>query len=195
MADEQRPQHVVLIRHGATDWSDAKRHTGWADVPLNERGLRQGATLAPELLGWRFSAILCSPLERAVATARAAGFLDGVQLDPDLREWNYGNAEGLTSAEMRKHRPGWTLWRDGVEGGESLGDVAARADRVVARLRALDGDVAVFAHGHLLRVLAARWIGAEPSLAQYLSLDTAAISMLGWEHDWPSITLWNRTAS
>jgi broad specificity phosphatase PhoE len=191
MAGERRPRQVVLVRHGATDWSEAGRHTGWTDVYLNERGLAQASALVPALARWSFAAVVCSTLERAVATCARAAHLDAAQLDPDLREWNYGDYEGLTAAEIQAKRPGWSIWDDGVVGGETLQQLAGRADRVIARLRATDGDVAVFAHGHLLRVLAARWIGEPPRLAQHLNLSTASISVLAWEREWPSITLWN----
>jgi broad specificity phosphatase PhoE len=191
VAEQLRPRSVVLVRHGATDWSEAGRHTGWTDIPLNERGLQQASALAPALASWSFAAVLCSPLQRAVVTCDRAGQLAHAQLDPDLREWNYGDYEGMTSPEVQERRPGWSIWDDGVAGGETLEQVAARADRVIARLRGVDGDAAVFAHGHLLRILAARWIGEPPLLAQHLNLSTATISTLGWEHDWPSITLWN----
>jgi broad specificity phosphatase PhoE len=191
VAEHLRPRELVLVRHGATDWSEAGRHTGWTDVPLNDRGLRQASALAPVLARWSFATVLCSTLQRAVATCERAGMLDAAERDPDLREWHYGDFEGMTSAEIRELRPGWTLWDDGVEGGETIEQVAARADRAIARLRDTDGDAVVVAHGHLLRVLAARWIGQPPRLAQHLNLTTAAISTVGWEHDWPSITLWN----
>ncbi len=191
MAEDPNPRLVVLVRHGATDWSQAGRHTGRTDVALNADGLRQASTLGPRLAHWSFDAVLCSTLQRATTTCQRAGYLDAAQLDPDLREWHYGEYEGLTTAEIRERDPGWNLWADGVPNGETLEQVAERADRVVATLRGLRGNVAVFAHGHLLRVLAARWIDAPPLLAEHLNLSTATISTLGWEHDWPSITLWN----
>jgi broad specificity phosphatase PhoE len=191
VVDDLRPRQVVLVRHGATDWSQAGRHTGWTDIPLNADGLRQVNTLGPRLAQWSFDAVLCSPLQRAATTCERAGLSDGAHIDPDLREWNYGDYEGLTAAEIRERSPNWNLWANGVPGGETLAQVAERADRVVARLRAMSGDVAVFAHGHLLRVLAVRLIGQPPLLAQHLNLSTATVSTLSWEHEWPSITLWN----
>lgn len=185
---------MVLVRHGATDWSEAGRHTGWTNIPLNENGLRQADTLGPRLRDWSFDAVLCSPLRRAVTTCERAGLGAGVRLEPDLREWNYGDYEGLTTAEIRERNPGWTIWDRGVLNGESIETVAARADRVIDRIRAVSGDVVLFAHGHLLRVLAARWIGDAPRQAQHLTLSTATVSTLGWEHDWPAITLWNDAA-
>jgi probable phosphoglycerate mutase len=192
--DEYAPRRIVLVRHGSTDWSESGRHTGWTDIPLNADGMRQAATLGPRLAQWSFDAVLCSPLQRALTTCQLAGHGDGAEIDPDLREWNYGDYEGMTTAEIRAAKPDWILWNDGVRGGETLDQVAERADRVVARLRSLSGDVAVFAHGHLLRVLAARWLDRPPSLAQSFNLSTATISTLSWEHEWPSITLWNDAA-
>ncbi len=179
------------MRHGATDWSEAGKHTGWEDIPLNDEGLRQVGTLGPRLASWSFATVLCSPLQRATTTCERAGFREVAELVPDLREWNYGEYEGLTTAEIRERDPGWTLWDDGVPNGETLAEVGARADRVLAMLRDAHGDVAVFAHGHLLRVLAARWVASPPRLARHLNLSTASVSALAWEHDWPSITLWN----
>jgi probable phosphoglycerate mutase len=191
VAEGPRPRQVVLVRHGATDWSQEGRHTGWTDIPLNTEGLRQASTLCPRLASWSFDLVLCSTLQRAVATCERAGYREVAELDPDLREWNYGDYEGLTTSEIRRHEPRWTLWDEGVLNGETLSEVATRADRVIARLRGSDGDVAVFAHGHLLRVLASRWIEQGPHVARYLNLSTASLSVLAWEHDWPSITLWN----
>jgi broad specificity phosphatase PhoE len=191
VAEESRPRQVVLVRHGATDWSQAGRHTGWTDIPLNAEGVRQASTLGPRLAAWSFDAVLCSTLQRAVTTCECAGYRDVAELDADLREWNYGDYEGLTTRDIRELKPGWNLWEDGVPNGETLSELAARADRVLDRLRAASGDVAVFAHGHFLRVLAARWIEKSPQLARYLNLSTASVSSLAWEHDWPSIILWN----
>ncbi|HSP64720.1 MAG TPA: histidine phosphatase family protein [Candidatus Deferrimicrobium sp.] len=181
----------MLVRHGATDWSEAGRHTGWTDIPLNGEGVRQAGTLGPRLADWSFDAVVCSTLQRAVTTCECAGYRAVAELDADLREWNYGDYEGLTAGDIRELQPGWNLWDDGVPNGEALSDVAARADRVLDRLRAVAGDVVVFAHGHFLRVLAARWIDQGPQLARHLNLSTASVSTLAWEHDWPSITLWN----
>jgi probable phosphoglycerate mutase len=191
VAGALQPELVILVRHGATDWSDQGRHTGWTDIPLNEVGLRQASSLIEPLARWHFSAVLCSPLRRARATCERAGYLDRAVIDDDLREWNYGEYEGRTWAEIRAQRPGWNPWDGGVPGGETLERLGQRADRVVSNLRTHSGVVAVFAHGHLLRTVAARWIGQAPRLAQHLNLSTATISQLGWEHDWPSIRLWN----
>lgn len=179
------------MRHGATDWSEAGRHTGWTDIPLNDEGVRQARLLGPRLASWSFDAVLCSPLQRATTTCELAGYADVAELDADLREWSYGDYEGLTTPQIREHDRRWNLWDEGVLNGETLADVGARADNVIARLRDVQGDVAVFAHGHLLRVLAARWVAGRPELGRNLNLSTASISTLAWEHDWPSITLWN----
>ncbi len=181
----------MLVRHGATDWSEAGRHTGWTDIPLNEAGIRQARTLRRRLAAYAFAQVLCSPLRRAVTTCELAGLRDGAAIDPDLREWNYGDYEGLTTPEIHERDPGWNLWDDGVPNGETLAQVAGRADAVLARLRDARGDVAVVAHGHFLRVLGARWIASAPMLARHFGLATASVSTLAWEHDWPSITLWN----
>jgi broad specificity phosphatase PhoE len=191
VAEQPRPQRVVLVRHGATDWSQAGRHTGWTDLPLNAEGLRQARALAQPLSRWAFDTVLCSTLVRARLTCELAGLAGNARFDPDLREWNYGEYEGLTTPEIHQRQPGWNLWDDGVPNGETVAEVAARADRVLAGLRTHSGDVAVFAHGHLLRVLASRWLGQPALLAQHLNLATASISQVGWEHHRSSINLWN----
>ncbi|HEX7106380.1 MAG TPA: histidine phosphatase family protein [Acidothermaceae bacterium] len=187
---------VVLLRHGETAWSAAGRHTGRTDVPLTARGERQAKALAATVHGRAFELVLSSPLQRAARTAELAG-LRGIETDPDLQEWDYGDYEGLTTAEIQEHRPGWFLWRDGVEAGEALTDVAARADRVLAVVRQAlrTGDVALVAHGHLLRVLAARWVGLDARCGAHLALDTATVSVLGFEHAEPVIRRWNQSSS
>lgn len=182
---------IVAVRHGETEWSARGRHTGRTDIPLSDEGRRQAALVGRRLAGRRFALVLSSPLSRALDTCRLAGFGDHVQLDDDLVEWDYGEYEGLTTEEITARRPGWWMWTDGYPGGEMPADVAARCDRVIARCRAADGDVAVFAHGHTLRVFGARWIDQPPALGGALKLATAAISMLGWEHDLPAINTWN----
>jgi broad specificity phosphatase PhoE len=186
-----RRHEVVLVRHGETDWSAAGKHTGRTDVPLNERGRREARGLAGMLAGRRFELVLTSPLSRAVETCRLAGLGDRALVRDELAEWDYGAYEGRTTAEIRMGRPGWSLWRDGVEGGETIAEVGARADRVLPELEAAGGDVAVFAHGHLLRVLAARWLGVEPDAGRLLALDPATISVLGFEHEWRVLRAWN----
>ena len=184
---------IVLVRHGETEWSAAGRHTGRTDVPLTAQGERQAKAVIPLLEGREFALVLSSPLQRAVRTAEIAG-LPNVELDADLREWDYGGYEGLTTPEIRDRRPGWFLWRDGVPDGESLADVGARADRAISRIRRAldDGDVAVVAHGHFLRVLGARWVRLDPSCGAHLALDTATVSVLGFEHAEPVIRHWNQ---
>lgn len=184
---------IVLVRHGETDWSASGRHTGRTDVPLTAQGEQQAKAVVPMLEGRDFALVLSSPLQRAVRTAEIAG-LPNIELDADLQEWDYGAYEGLTTAEIRDKRPGWFLWRDGVPGGESLDDVGARADRAIARMQPAldDGDVAVVAHGHFLRVLGARWVRLDPSCGAHLALDTATVSVLGFEHAEPVIRHWNQ---
>ncbi|HET9435386.1 MAG TPA: histidine phosphatase family protein [Candidatus Limnocylindrales bacterium] len=185
------PPRMWLVRHGETEWARLGRHTGHTDIPLTDAGRAQAAALAPRLDGRAFGAILSSPLVRALDTARIAGFAERVTLDPDLREWDYGADEGRTTLEIRGERPGWTIWRHGVQGGEAIEAVAARVDRVIARARAGTGDTLCFAHGHVLRVLAARWIGLPPSGGARMALATGTISILGWERETPVISRWN----
>lgn len=181
----------MLVRHGTTDWSEQGRHTGWMDVALNAEGLEQARSLQPALAPWTFNAVLCSPLQRAVETCKLAGCGTNPTIDPDLREWNYGDVEGLTFAQARERWPGWSLWTAPELGGESIEQVSARADRVLSRLNQIEGDVAIFAHGHILRILSARWLAQPPLLGQGLQLSTATISVLSWEHDWRTISRWN----
>jgi broad specificity phosphatase PhoE len=180
-----------LARHGETDWSAAGRHTGRTDVPLNDAG-REAATALGELLHRHdFGLVLTSPLGRARQTCELAGFADQAVVDDDLREWDYGEYEGRTTAEIRETRPGWTVFDDGCPGGESIAAVAERADRVIARVRNRDGPALVFGHGHALRVLAARWVELPPEAGARLVLQTATLSVLGWEREMPAITRWN----
>jgi probable phosphoglycerate mutase len=188
---DARPPVVVLVRHGETEWSRAGKHTGWTDVALTERGRTQAEALGVALSGRRFELVLTSPLSRARETCRLAGLGDGAVVSEDLREWDYGAYEGRTTIEIRTERPGWSLWRDGAPGGESAAEVGARADRVVGRLREVEGDAAVFAHGHVLRVLAARWLGLEPVDGRLLALDTGTLSALGHERETSVVRLWN----
>ncbi|MBA3875723.1 MAG: histidine phosphatase family protein [Anaerolinea sp.] len=185
-----RPR-LWLVRHGETEWARLGRHTGHTDIPLTDAGQAQAEALAPRLAGLAFAAVLSSPLSRALATARLAGFGDRAILDPDLREWDYGTDEGRTTAEIRAERPGWTIWTHGVRDGETIDAVAARVDRVIARSRTLDDDTLCFAHGHVLRVLAARWLGLGPTAGALFALGTATISILGWERETPVISRWN----
>jgi probable phosphoglycerate mutase len=190
----QQPR-VWLVRHGETDWSASGRHTGRTDVALNGEGRRAAKGLGRVLGDLAVTAVFTSPLQRAAETCRLAGLGSTPLVLEDLAEWDYGDFEGLTTAEIRESRPGWTLWGDGCPGGESAGGVGDRADRVVARLREEAGDVAVFGHGHALRVLAARWIGLPAEAGSLLALDTAGVSLLGWEREQAVVRRWNVAAA
>ena len=183
---------VVLVRHGETEWSRDGKHTGRTDVPLIEHGRRQAQAVDAALRGRRFALVLTSPLMRALETCRLAGFGDAAVLRDELREWDYGAYEGRKTIEIRKERPGWTLWHDGVPNGETIQEVAARVDRVLVELRSVRGDSLLFAHGHVLRVLAARWLGLEPLAGALFALDPASISALGYERETSVIRLWNQ---
>ncbi len=187
MADWQ----IVLVRHGETEWSRDGRHTGVTDIPLTEAGRKQAAALRPQLDNRRFTLVLTSPLQRAEETCRLAGFAGQAKPRPELKEWDYGTYDGLTSAQIRARRPEWSLWRDGGPGGESPAEVGQRVDRVLDEARGAGGDVLLFAHGHVLRVLAARWLGQSPDAGRFYALGTAAWSVLGHEHDEPVIAHWN----
>jgi broad specificity phosphatase PhoE len=182
-----------LARHGETAWSLSGQHTGRTDLPLTERGERNARALGERLRGLVFAKVLTSPLQRAARTCELAGFGAVAEIDPDLAEWDYGQYEGRDTAEIHAERPDWQLFRDGCPGGESPGPIGARADRVVGRVRVVKGDVLVFSSGHLLRVLAARWLGLDPAGGRYFLLGTASLSALGYEHHLaePVIRLWN----
>ena len=184
---------IYLARHGETAWSVSGQHTGRTDLPLTAQGEQNARRLGERLAGLQLAWVVTSPLERARRTCELAGFGAVASIDPDLVEWDYGAYEGKTPAEIRRERPGWEIFRDGCPGGESLAQVAARADRVVARLRAIGANVLVFSSGHLLRVLAARWLGLDGALGRYFFLETAAHSILGYQRDLtePVIRLWN----
>jgi len=190
------PVRLVVVRHGQTAWSRTGRHTGRSDVPLEEDGRAQAEALRVRLAGHAYAQVMTSPLRRAAETCALAGFGDATVVE-DLREWDYGDYEGRTTEEIRSERPGWTIWRDGVPGGETLAEVAARADRVLARARALgEGsdepvDVLAFAHAHILRVVAARWLGMDPDFGARLVLGPAAPSVLGAERETPVLVRWN----
>jgi broad specificity phosphatase PhoE len=184
-------QRIFIVRHGETEWSKIKRHTGRSDVPLDAKGEEEARGLVKTLAGLTFAAVFVSPLQRARQTCTIAGYDDVAVVDPDLVEWDYGAYEGLTSGEIQVERPGWTLFRDGVIGGETIDDVAVRAELVIGRCLAIDGDVLLFAHGHLLRILTARWLGFPAAAAQHLQLATASPSTLGYEHDWTALLSWN----
>jgi broad specificity phosphatase PhoE len=180
-----------LARHGETEWSLARRHTGRTDVPLTARGERQAVALGERLRGVVFALVLASPLERARRTAELAGFGDRLAFDEDLMEVDYGEYEGRTTAEIHRARPGWDLWRDGCPGGETIADAAARAERVLARVRAADGPVLLVGHGHLTRALATRALTLAPDHGRHLALDPAGLSIVGSEHAAPALRLWN----
>jgi broad specificity phosphatase PhoE len=182
---------VVLVRHGETEWSRSGQHTGRTDVPLTEAGARNAELLAPRLERRRFAVVFTSPLSRAAETCRLAGLGEGAQVREELLEWDYGEYEGLTTPQIREARPGWLLWRDGCPGGEDARQVGRRVDTLIAELRGLDADVALFSHGHVLRVLAARWVGLPPEAGGLLALSTGTISVLGYEREAAVIRLWN----
>jgi broad specificity phosphatase PhoE len=186
-----RMPNLWLIRHGETTWSAAGRHTGRTDVALTPRGERQGERLRRRLGLHQFALVLTSPLRRACDTSQIAGYGEAALPDADLSEWDYGGYEGRTSTEIRVDHPGWTLWDAGVPGGETVAEVGVRADRVLARALLAPGDVALFAHGHLLRVLAARWLRLAPATGRSFALNAASVGVLARESEQPVIELWN----
>ena len=188
--DSDRPR-AWLVRHGETEWSANGKHTSFTDLPLTERGREEAGLVKTRLGGRRFALVLSSPRIRALETARLAGFAEQVETDDDLVEWNYGVYEGRTTAEIRESEPGWSVWTSDIPEGETAAQVAARVERVIARVRAAEGDVLLFAHRHVLRVLAARWLDLPPTEGRHLALDTATISILGWEREDPAIERWN----
>ncbi len=185
-------QRMVLLRHGATEWSQSGQHTGRTDIPLLDLGREQAKAAGQQLRDWPFALVLTSPLQRASETCRLAGF-DGVP-DADLMEWDYGAYEGLTSAQIRAERPGWALWKDGVPEGERAADVGRRVDRVIEQARQAEGDTLCVAHGHVLRVLTARWLQLPPVAGRLFALDPGGISVLGWERECPVVQVWNQPA-
>jgi probable phosphoglycerate mutase len=184
----------VLVRHGETEWSRAGKHTGRTDVPLTEQGRRQAEAVGAALRDRDFALVLTSPLGRAFETCRLAEFGDRAESRASLMEWDYGAYEGRTTSEVREERPGWTLWGDGVPEGETVEQVGQRVDGVLAELGSFDGDALLFAHGHVLRVLTARWLGLEPGAGRLFALDPATISVLGHERETAVIKLWNEPA-
>jgi len=191
---EEHPK-IYLARHGQTQWSLSGQHTGRSDIPLTAEGEENARRLGKRLARIKepIALVLTSPVHRARRTAELAGFGDRAQVDPDLYEWDYGEYEGRKTADIRRERPDWQLFRDGVPGGETLEQVAARADRVIARVRAAGGNAILFSSGHILRVLGARWCVFEPSAAGHLDLGTASLSVLSYEHslEEPVVRLWN----
>ncbi len=184
---------IHVIRHGETAWTESRRHTGLTDIPLTERGERQARRFGEHLRSRTYARVFTSPLQRAKRTCELAGFGPTAKVDPDLVEWNYGDYDGLTTAEILKLRPGWQLFRDGCPGGESVTEIGSRADRVIVRLRMLDCDTLLFSSGHFMRVFAARWLGLDASSGRLFLLNTTTLSILGYEHDKnePVIRLWN----
>ena len=185
------PDEIWLVRHAETEWSRAGLHTGRTDVPLTDAGRERARELGARLGDRSFALVLASPLSRARETAELAGLGDRVQLRDDLLEWDYGDYEGITTQAIRARQPGWYLWRDGVPGGETPEEVGARCDRVIEELLTVDGDVAVFAHGHVLRALSARWVEEPVMFGGRLYLSTGAISVLGFEREVRVIRHWN----
>ena len=190
------PLAALLVRHAETEWSLSGRHTGRTDIPLTAAGREAARSLAGRLAGVDFGLVLVSPSRRARETCELCGLGEEARPDEDLLEWDYGDYEGLTSNEIHERRPDWVLWRDGCPGGETIEDVARRVDPVIERLRGdtklCDGDVLVFAHGHVLRVLTARWLGLVASEARRFALGPARIGLLDWEHEWAVLGVWNQ---
>lgn len=187
-------QTLVLVRHGETEWSATGRHTSVTDVPLTDRGREAASRVRSRLAGFEFALVLFSPRARARETAALAGLGERAEVDEDLAEFAYGEYEGRTTADIREERPGWNVWDHGAPGGETADQVGARADRVIERVTGVDGDVAAFAHGHLLRVLGARWIGLDPVYGGHLGLDTGSVCELSYERERRAIWVWNDTS-
>ena len=191
MSHQHRPR-VYLLRHGETEWSRSGQHTGRTDLPLTDHGRESARRLRPALADKPLALVLCSPLRRARQTCELAGLLDRAAFDDDLMEWDYGRYEGLTTPQIQQQVAGWNVFKDGAPGGESPDRVAARCDRVIGRIEGADGDVAVFAHGHLLRVLTARWLGEPALFGRHLLLDTGTICVLDHYHQTTrAIRVWN----
>jgi probable phosphoglycerate mutase len=184
-------QQVYLARHGETEWSLSGQHTGSTDIPLTESGRNLAKRLAPVLAREKFALVLTSPLDRARKTCDLAGLGEHAEIDRYLMEWNYGEYEGLTPKQIDARAPGWMLFRDGCPGGETAEEAGARVDRVIARVRAVEGHVALFAHGHIFRVFAARWLGLPPAAGCHFLLDTATLSILSYYRGIPAVKCWN----
>jgi probable phosphoglycerate mutase len=184
-------QQVYLIRHGETEWSVSGQHTGITDIPLTDNGRQVARLLKPVLGKETFARVWTSPLQRARETCELAGFGERAEIDRDLMEWNYGEYEGLTPKQIHAKAPGWMIFSDGCPGGEDPEEVGNRADRVIARVRAVEGDVALFAHGHIFRVFAARWLGLPATAGRHFLLDTATLNILGYYRDVPAVKRWN----
>ena len=185
------PQGIWLIRHGETEWSRSGAHTGRTDLPLTAAGRDNAAAIGRWLKGRAFALVLTSPMQRARDTCRLAGYGDAAQVDPNLCEWDYGDYEGRTTPDIQKERPGWSLWHDGVPNGETIEQVAARAEAVLGKALAADGETALFAHGHILRILTARWLQLDPRCGSLFALSTGSVSTLGYERETRVISCWN----
>jgi probable phosphoglycerate mutase len=185
---------IVLVRHGETEWTLSGQHTSRTDLPLTEKGRQRAAELGPVLADWEFALVLASPLRRARETCEIAGYGHRAEICDDLREFDYGEYEGLTTPQIREQNPGWSLWRDGCPGGEVPDQVGVRADRVIERMRAADGDSVAFAHGHLFRILTARWLRMEAAAGARFALSPGALCVLGYERETEVIRLWNELA-
>jgi probable phosphoglycerate mutase len=190
----QSSRVVVLVRHGETEWTRSGQHTGRQDIPLTEQGRQEAELLRPRLGAWTFAHVLVSPLSRARDTCNLAGLGEAAEPRPDLMEWDYGAYEGRRRAEILHERPDWSLWRDGCPQGETAEQVGIRADRILSEIRGATGDVVLFSHGHILRVLASRWIGQAAAFGERLALSTASVSVLGREHASEVLWLWNDTS-
>jgi broad specificity phosphatase PhoE len=189
------PGELWLVRHGETEWSRSGAHTGRTDLPLTGAGREEAAAIARRLAGKRFALVLTSPLQRALETCRLAGYGDAAHIEPNLLEWDYGDYEGRTTADIRNEVPGWNLWIAGFPRGETIDQVAARARAAIDRAWLADGDVALFAHGHILRVLTACWLALPPACGRLFALSTASLSTLGYEREARVITRWNQTCA
>lgn len=187
----EKHQQVYLLRHGETEWSRTGQHTSVTDLSLTPNGEAEARDLQKGLASQSFAAVFSSPLKRALETCSLAGLESKMSIDPDLHEWRYGEYEGLTTAEIHKMAPGWNVFDGPNPGGESASQVGARVDRLLEKVRSIDGNVALFGHGHILRAVAARWLGFEPQAARAFMLKTGTISILSYEHDWPTLMNWN----
>ncbi len=188
-------QEIWLFRHGETEWSLSGAHTSRTDLPLTANGLKQAQELAPRLKGRKFALVLTSPMSRARETCRLVGFGDQAEVTDDLKEWDYGAYEGRSTPDIRKENPSWQLWRDGVVQGELVEHVGARVARLIERCSKVDGDVALFAHGHVLRILTAVWLGLPPGEGKLFALNTGTMSVLGYEHEYRVIRRWNSSSA
>jgi len=195
MSKKNLHQHIYLIRHGETEWTLSRKHTSFTDLSLTDNGRQQALWLKKKLAPIKFKKVFCSPLQRAKETCEVTGLYDHAEIDPDLVEWNYGDYEGKTTAEIRETNPKWVIFNDGAPNGESLADVSARAMRVIVNARTISGDVAIFSSGHFLRALAAKWLQKPVSEGKHYVLSTAALSILSYEREVPVLLTWNQTES